>query len=130
MDLHAGKLFEHKFEGLSICAGVFKSGYVAYRLEYEKPAVWYWNNKGWKNELPYKKSDWYPFAVNCNKVYEGCDCYYVDNGVIVFGTMEDEQGEHLGLLSYPNDYLCYIPRKLCHRLEWMANKKARLRVVA
>ncbi len=129
MELRVGKLFMHRHEGLSICAGIWKSGYTAYRLEFEKEPVWYWNNDNWDNEKEYKKGDWLPFTQDCEKAYEGCDCFYNDSGAIVFGRLIEDHGDIIGL-STSTDYLAYIPRKACRRLEWMENRKPSLRVVA
>jgi len=135
MELHVGKKFIHRHEGLSICAGVWKSGYTAYRLEYGKAPMWYWNNANWNNEKPYKKpDDWSPYLKNPVRLYNGCDICYVYEGSLIFGQLQDydelgHTGDHLAITT-DSDYLVYVPRKACKVLEWLANRKPVLRVVA
>ena len=129
MDLYTGKLFIHEHEGLSICAGVNAGGYAAYRIRPDKKPIWYWNNKNWPNESPYKKGEWHPFPMTADKTYIGCYCYYVDEGFLTIGEVLEEHGDIIGL-SNPSDYLAYVPRKACRRIEWLENRKASLRVVA
>jgi len=129
MDLYVGKLFIHRFEGLSICSGIWKSGYTAYRLEFDREPMWFWNNGNWDNEKPYKKGAWIPITLKADKAYVGSHVFYNDANTIVFGTVKEDHGDIIGI-STPTEYLSYIPRKACHRLEWLENKKADLRVVA
>ena len=132
--MSVGKKFMHRHEGLSVCAGLWRSGYTAYRLEYGKPPVWYWNNSNWPNHTEYEKGQWLPILKNPNRLYNGCDIAYVYNSALIFGQLIDydamfNRGEHLAIVT-GNGLACYVPREYCKMLEWVENKKPKLRVVA
>ena len=129
MDLKRGDLFIHKHEGLSLCGGVGVTGYAAYRIRENERPVWYWNNVNWPLEQPYKKGDWLPITQSCKKTYIGCDVFYInDFGFIQFGVLVDEVADALGI-DIGEDFICYMPRQVCKRLEWLENRKPILQAV-
>ncbi len=116
-----GKLFEQDDLGVCLIAGVYKTCFSSWALEYDPPRFFLTNNSAQPKECKVVQSDYIPMFVSVTeKMPFGRSVFYIDDGAIECGILIRRDGRKLVLLKEsPKAHAVYIDENRCKWLQWI-----------